>query len=116
MESIRLQRSFISYSQYVNEYSVPDILEAQRNYNEDTNWGHYVDPDTLSNTQKFQLRLKKFWSERDLSFKNYVVQNNTPEWYLQSEPSNNPSEEYENTIYHRILIGVAVIVICIFII
>ena len=112
------QKSFISYDQYVSEYSMPEIfcdLEAQRTNNADGCWGHYIDPETIDKTQKSQLRLKKFWSEKNLTFKNFVVQNNTPEWYLQSEPRD-PEEEYDDMIYRRALLCLTAIIVVIFMI
>jgi hypothetical protein len=110
------QISFISYEQYIKELSDPDILdqlELQRTNDADGCWGHYIDPDTLDKSQKSQLRLKKFWSEKNLTFKNFVVQNNTPEWHLQTEPVN-PVEEYDTIIYRRIMLCITAFVVFVF--
>lgn len=112
------QKSFISYDQYIREYSTPDILnelESQRTNDADGCWGHYIDPETIDKNQKSQLKLKKFWSEKNLTFKNFIVQNNTPEWYLQSEPTSS-EEEYDYMIYRRALLCLTAIIVVIFMI
>ncbi len=100
--------SFITYQQYSQEFSVPDILdelEKQQHTVSDESWGHYIDPGTLDTTQKSRLKLKKFWSDQNLSGENLIL-------HKEEEGVDDP----EFIFYNRVLMCVTLVIVCLVII
>jgi hypothetical protein len=96
--------SFISYEEYTSRFSKPDIIIDidSQDFNDD--WSFYIDPETITDNQRSQLRLKKFWSERNLNRSNI-------KHIVFEEDENKDENEDSNTFYKRCIITICCIIV-----
>ncbi len=98
-------QSFISYEQYTKRFCELDIIddiESQIKHSEEDDWMHYVDPETITDNQRSQLRLKKYWSDRNLNHKNIKL--------LDDDDNNDDN----NIFYKRCIITICCVIVTAF--